>query len=201
MDFKKLLNGILLFILSISGVYAVWSNNWTNLFIIFLTAALSLLPLYVHRKYGIRISSRLRVGIILFLFCTLFLGEVNHFYETYQWWDAALHFTAGLGLTIFGFALLKDIYSHSELKSTPAMTSFFAFSFTGMSAAVWEIYEFAMDSFGIGSGNMQPNNADTMYDLIVALLAAALVCVFGYRYLRYNEKNLAGEMIEGTRQE
>ena len=70
-----------------------------------------------------------------------------------------------------------------------------------MAAAVWEIYEFLIDMTDLAEGAMQPSNADTMYDLIVALAAAGIVCVFGYRYLKYNEKNLAAEMIDGTRQE
>jgi signal transduction histidine kinase len=201
MDYKKPLNGIIFLILFVSGASALWSQNWSNLFVIALTIALSALPVYLHRQFQIRISSKLRFGMVVFLFSTLFLGEVNHFYDTYQWWDAALHFTAGLGLTIFGFVLLKEIYNHSELRSTPAMTSFFAFCFTGMAAAVWEIYEFLIDMTDLAEGAMQPSNADTMYDLIVALIAAGIVCVFGYRFLRYNEKNLAAEMINGTRQE
>ena len=180
---------------------ALIGQNWSNLFVIFIAITLSLVPLYIRRKFHYRISSKLRVSIVGFLFATLFLGEVNHFYDTYVWWDAVLHFSAGLGLTIFGFVILKEIYSQSELRSTPAMTSFFAFSFTGMMVAVWEIYEYVIDTIGWASGNMQPSNADTMNDLILGLFAALIVCVFGYRYLKFNERNLAADMIEGTKQE
>jgi hypothetical protein len=198
MDIKKLLNVIIFTILTGSALLAVWSQNWSNLFVIVLTLALSLVPLYLHKKFQIRISSKLRLGIVAFLFATLFLGEVNHFYETYYWWDAALHFSAGLGLTIFGFVLLKEVYAKSELRSTPAATSFFALSFTAMAAVVWEIYEFIVDMFNFTSGAMQPSNADTMHDLIIALVAALIVSAFGYRYLKFNEKNVAGKIIDDT---
>lgn len=201
MDYKKSLNGIIFTILTVSAGSALISQNWSNLIVIVMTIVFSLVPLYLYRKFQIRISSRLRVGIIVFLFSTLFLGEVNHFYDTYHWWDAALHFSAGLGLTIFGFVLLKEIYAQSELRSTPAMSSFFAFCFTAMASVVWEIYEFLIDLIDFSDGKMQSSNSDTMVDLIVALGAAFFVCIFGYRYLRYNEKNLAGQMIAGTRQE
>lgn len=198
---QKLLNGIIFSILLGSALLALISHNWSNLFVIAQVIGLSLVPVYLYRTFQIRISSKLRLGIILFLFSTMFLGEVNHFYETYKWWDTALHFTAGLGLTVFGFALLRAIYSQSELRSTPAMTSFFAFCFTGTVSILWEIYEFVIDSLDWANNKMQPSNADTMSDLIVALLAATIVCIFGYRYLKYNEKNLTGEMIAGTKQE
>jgi hypothetical protein len=45
---------------------------------------------------------------------------------------------------------------------------------------------------------MQPSNIDTMQDLITALIAAIIVCYFGHRYLRFNEKNVVSTMIEGT---
>ncbi len=35
-----------------------------------------------------------------------------------------------------------------------------------------------------------------MQDLIVALAAALVVTYFGYRHLKYREKNLTGEMID-----
>ena len=201
MDIKSVLNFLLFGILAIAAALALFTQNWSNLFVIVVAIALSLVPLYIRKTYNFRISSRLRLCILGFLFATLFLGEVNHFYDTYKWWDAVLHFSAGLGLTIFGFVILKEIYSKSELRSNPAMTAFFAFSFTGMMVAVWEIYEYAIDTIGWASGNMQPSNADTMNDLILGLFAALIVCVFGYRYLRYKERNLAAELIEGTRQE
>lgn len=201
MQLQLILNGIIFFILSVAAVFAMLTKNWSNLFVIFIVLTLSLVPVYVHRKFNFKISPRLRMGVVLFLFATLFLGEVNHFYDTYKWWDALLHFCAGLGLTLFGFVILREIYSQSGLRSTPAMTSFFAFSFTGMMVAVWEVCEFVMDVLGWASGNMQPSNTDTMIDIILGLAAALIVCVLGYRYLRYNEKNVAAEIIEETRQE
>jgi len=197
MNYRKIFNALIFSILIIAGVSAVLNQTWSNLFIIFLTILLSLVPLYLRNKFDIVLPVALRMSIVLFLFATMFLGEVQSFYEVYSWWDLALHFVAGFGLTIFGFAILKEIYSQSELKSTPAMTSFFALCFTAFVATTWEIYEFAMDSFKI-TRDMQPSNIDTMQDLITALIAAIIVCYFGHRYLRFNEKNVVSTMIEGT---
>lgn len=195
---RKTTSALVFLLLFGSAVIAVLSKNWSNLFVIGVAIVLSLVPYFLHKKYDIRISKRLNFGILLFLFSTILLGEVNYFYEKFNWWDTVLHFTAGLGLTIFGFVILHEIYSTNQLRSTPKMTAFFAFCFTGMMAGVWEIFEFSVDTF-VKSANMQPSNTDTMQDLIVALMAAVIVSYFGFRHLKYRERNLTGQMVESTK--
>ena len=193
----KIINTILFLLLIGSVGVAAYNQNWSNAFVIFIAIVLGVAPHVLRKKYDIQLSKKLRSGILLFLFSTIFLGEVYRFYEKFQWWDLALHLVAGFGLTVFGFIILNGIYSQSELKSTPWMTGFFAFSFTGLMAALWEVFEFTVDTF-VESSNMQPSNTDTMQDIIVALFAALVVVFFGVRYLKYREKNLAGEMIESS---
>lgn len=198
LSMRKTTNALVYLLLIGSAGIAVLSQNWSNLFVISIAIILSLVPYILRKKYDIKLSKRLSAGILLFLFSTILLGEVNHFYEKFTWWDTVLHFTAGLGLTVFGFVILHEIYSNSQLRSTPKMTAFFAFCFTGMMAGVWEIFEFSVDTF-VKSANMQPSNADTMQDLIVALMAAVIVCYFGFRHLKYRERNLTGQMVESTK--
>lgn len=198
MSFRTIFSWTVFLILSAAALFAIWHHNWSNLFIIGATAGLSIVPLYLHKRYKILVSSKFRIGIVVFLFATLFLGEVNHFYTTYLWWDTLLHFTAGLGLTIFGLVLLKDIYTQSGVQAAPIMTPFFAFCFTGMMVVMWEVYEFIIDALGWSSVPMQASNADTMFDMIAGLVASAIVCVFGFRFLHYDEKNIAGEMVDRT---
>jgi hypothetical protein len=192
---RKIANAALFVVLFGAGAIALYDQNWSNAFVITVAILLGALPYFLRKKYGIKLSRKLNFGILLFLFSTILLGEVNYFYEKFAWWDMVLHVVAGLGLTVFGFIILNSIYSQSELRSTPGMTAFFAFGFTGMVAVVWEIFEFAVDTL-IESSNMQPSNTDTMQDLIVTLAAALVVTYFGYRHLKYREKNLTGEMID-----
>ncbi len=188
----------LIFILAAALIYNVWRENWSHVFVIGQAILLSYVPLLLERYYNICISKTLRVGIVAFIFATLFLGEVNSFYDQYSWWDNALHFFAGLGLTLIGFSLLVSIYSKSDLRSTPFLTSFFAFSFMGMMASIWEVYEFIIDQTGLAADLMQGDNTDTMIDIIVAIIGGFIVCIGGYRYLRHREKNIAAKIIEET---
>lgn len=186
-------------VLGLTFSWALWQRSWDTMFMTGLVLVLITIPYILDSKYGIKFSSRFRFGLVLFFFATIFLGEVNHYYDTYHWWDSVLHAVAGFGVTIFGFAVLKSIYSQSQLRSVPFMTSLFAFSFSGMVLGLWEIYEFLADILQIGEGKMQPSSEDTMIDLIVGYVAAAVVCVFGYRHLRNNEKNFVASETEETK--
>lgn len=195
---ENAIKGVIFLIIGVSVVTSLFTENWSNLFVVGITLVLSLVPFFLERKYKICFSEKLKFGFVLFIFATLFLGEVNNYYEEIHWWDTALHFTAGLGLTTFGLVLLMEIYNQSELKSVPSMTTFFAFCFTGMMAAVWEVFEFACDYFYFGEPTMQGGLTDTMVDIIVALLAGLIVCFYGFRYLKHRDKNFAGDIIEET---
>ena len=189
--------GVLLIVaLCLSAVYTVWQQNWSNLFVIIQAIILSIIPYVLEYRYDIHISEKLRVGIVAFIFSTLFLGEINHFYDQYYWWDAALHFMAGVGLTLVGFVLLSAIYTMSNLRSTPALTTLFAFSFTAMVASLWEVYEFSIDQLGWAENLMQVNGTETMIDIIVSFVGSLIVCIGGYRYLKRGEKNQAGQILD-----
>ena len=194
---KKALEVCFFLILIGAAAVAIYSQNWSNAFVILAAIGLGAIPYALRKKYDISLSPKLSIGVLAFLLCTILLGEVNRFYEKFSWWDVMLHVVAGLGLTVFGFIILNSIYSQSELKATPAMTAFFAFSFTGLMAALWEVFEFTVDTID-ESSNMQRGNTDTMVDIIVALGPAVVVSYFGFRYLKYRERNLTGEMIEDS---
>jgi uncharacterized membrane protein YjdF len=130
------------------------------------------------------------------VFASLFLGEVRDYYSRFWWWDTALHTLSGFLLGILGFLLVHVMNQmeriHIHLK--PGFVAFFAFMFALGVGALWEIFEFTMDSvFGM---NMQkpmlgdPSGlTDTMWDLIVDALGALIVSVLGWRYLNNPEQD------------
>jgi len=81
-----------------------------------------------------------------------------------------------------------------QIHLKPGFVAFFAFMFALGMGALWEIFEFTMDSvFGM---NMQkpmlgdPSGlTDTMWDLIVDALGALTVSVLGWRYLNNPEQD------------
>jgi uncharacterized membrane protein YjdF len=145
----------------------------------------------LSRRMSVEIPSEAGLAAVLFVFASLFLGEVHHWYERYPWWDAALHTTSGLLLGLLGFIIVYVLNEDAavDLHMRPAFVALFAFFFAVGIGAIWEVFEFAMDEwFGT---NMQPATAsdpsgltDTMQDLIVDTIGAAVVSLWGWRYLR-----------------
>lgn len=171
-------------------------NSWSAFFLILVVIILSLTPIFLKYKFDIEIGKNMQLSFVAFLFATIFLGEIRNFYDQYPWWDSVLHFWAGFGLTVFGLAILMQIYKQRDLENYPFPSALYAFSFTGMFLGAWEIFEFVADSLQLAENKMQPSLADTMYDLIIGYAAAFIFAVFGYRYLRWREKNMAASAVE-----
>ena len=148
------------------------------------------LPVLVKRP-PVEIPSEIQLVAALFIFATIFLGEIQGYYERFWWWDAALHTGSGALLGLFGFLIVYMLNEDAlvDLHMRPAFLALFAFFFAVGIGALWEIFEFAMDE--LAGTNMQPATpgdpsglTDTMWDLIVDTLGAAAAAVAGWLYLR-----------------
>ncbi|NWO04180.1 MAG: hypothetical protein HLX50_00315 [Alteromonadaceae bacterium] len=189
------ITAVLQMILLAEALLALWSQKW---FIAFLTSMIILItffPVLFERRFRIHIPPELQLAAIGFVFASLFLGEVHGYYTRFWWWDILLHTSSGFLLGILGF-LLVHIMNETEklqLHMKAGFVAFFAFLFALGMGALWEIFEFTMDSlFGM---NMQkpmlddPSGlTDTMWDLIVDALGALIVSFLGWRYLKNPEQ-------------
>ena len=163
-------------------------QDWLDAFLVAAIMALTLAP--VVFRLPVEIPSEIQIVAILFVFATLFLGEVRGYYERFWWWDAALHTGSGLLLGLLGFMFVYMLNEdrHVDLHMRPSFIALFAFFFAVGIGALWEIFEFAMDrTFGT---DMQPATegdpsglTDTIHDLIVDSVGAAVVSLAGWRYL------------------
>ena len=149
---------------------------------------LTLVPAVLGRRFRIYIPPEFELLAILFIFGSLFLGEVRGYYTRFWWWDAVLHLGSGFLLGILGFMLVYAVNQKDlgNLGLKPSFVAVFAFSFAVALGALWEIFEFAMDwTFGL---NMQKTGlVDTMADLIVDTIGAAAISLAGYGFLRTAE--------------
>jgi len=162
--------------------------------------AVMLLPGILERKLKIVIPGGMLVAFAAFLFCGVYLGEVHYFYFRVPHWDTMLHTFSGLALGAVGLSII-DILNKSEsvpLSLSPAFIAVFAFCFAVSIGAIWEIYEFAVDSLAglnmqkymLESGEMLVGRAalaDTMKDLIVDALGALAISIIGYVSMKNKE--------------
>ena len=160
------------------------------------------LPSKVEKRFRIDIPDIMEILYFIFLFCAIYLGEVQNFYFKIPYWDLILHcFSAGM-LGALGFVIVNFFNDMERIKITlsPFFVSLFAFCFALTCGTVWEIYEFSAD--GVLGTNMQKfitsdgtvmigRDAlqDTMEDFIVDALGALVVTAIGYRHL--NKRNKA----------
>lgn len=171
-------------------VVLLFREEWLQAFLVGGIMAVTLAPAVFRRAMPLDIPSEIQIVAVLFVFATLFLGEVRGYYERFWWWDATLHTMSGLLLGMLGFLFVYALNEnrHVDLHMRPSFVALFAFFFAVGIGGIWEIFEFAMDEwFGT---NMQPATAgdpsgltDTIQDLIVDTVGAAVVSLAGWRYL------------------
>ena len=181
---------LLTLILSIELVVVVYEQQWMTAFLILGIIAVTLAPLYLGRQYRIHIPSEFHILAIIFVFASLFLGEIYRYYDRFWWWDMALHASSGLLMGIFGFLLVYLLTENerAEIDMTPKFVALFAFFFSVAVGGLWEIFEFTMDR--LAGTNMQKAMAgdpsgltDTMWDMIINAAGAAIISGLGWYYM------------------
>jgi hypothetical protein len=167
-----------------AGVYLVRGDYPSVLYslgILFLTQA----PRLLKRWQEFYLPLELDAAIGLFIFLSLFLGALQNFYNEFDLYDSFVHFQSGFLLGIAGFVLFYIFNGpgNKRLRLTPLFISFSAFNFSVAAGALWEVYEYIADSqFGY---NMQQGGLpDTMWDIMLNAMSAALVAAIGYVWMR-----------------
>jgi uncharacterized membrane protein YjdF len=189
--------------MTLGFLLALYERQWLNAVIIVAILALMMAPRYVGRHLRVEIPAEFEMLAVVFVYASLFLGEVYGYYQRFWWWDIALHATSGLLLGIAGFLLIYVLNENEDVDvhMQPRFIAFFAFLFAVAMGALWEIFEFGMDQlFGM---NMQkpmlgdPSGlTDTMWDLIVDTAGALVISVVGWAYLKRNAKSFIDIWID-----
>lgn len=170
---------------------AVWQGQWLTALTTGAVIISTVLPVLLGRRFRVFVPPEFEALAVVFLFASLFLGEVRGYYLRFWWWDVALHAASGFLLGILGF-LLVYILNETEdvdVHMRPRFVALFAFVFALGLGTVWEIFEFSADQ--LAGTDMQkemlgdPSGlTDTMWDLIVDSVGALVIAVLGFGYLR-----------------
>ncbi len=181
-------------LLLIAGFVALGLARWSLAFVSFATLALSLLPPLLAARWSLTLPVPVLVFTTLFFFASIFLGEAFDFYERLWWWDLALHGSSALGFGLTGFLFVFMLFEGDRFAAPPSAIAFITFCVAMTVGAIWEVFEYAMDtSFGL---SMQKSGLDdTMGDLIVNALGGLLASLTGYVYLVRNSAGMLGQGI------
>lgn len=182
---------VLLLVMAIELAFTLLQGQWLTAFLVVMIMSVAISPLLFHHRLPVTFPPEFHILAITFIFASLFMGEVWQFYARVWWWDIALHGTSGLLLGIFGFLLVYALNEdrHIDLHMKPHFVAFFAFLFAVAVGAVWEIFEYAMDTlFGMTMQKPMWNDlsglTDTMWDLIVDAVGALIISLLGWRHLK-----------------
>jgi len=193
---------VLQLIMAVELVLTLYNGLWINAFLVAIIIGITLSPAMLGRHFHVTVPAEFQLLAVLFMFASLFLGEIRRYYDRIWWWDIALHASSGLLLGLFGFLLIYVLNQNRriELHLRPVFMALFAFLFAVTVGTLWEIFEFSMDHF-VGT-NMQKSMlgddsglTDTMWDLIVDALGALLISVFGWWYMKRGERSFIIDWI------
>lgn len=178
-------------ILVFEVMIAVWDQQWLTASITIGIIVVTLVPFFLKKFLHVFIPPEFVLLAIAFIFASLFLGEIRGYYIRYWWWDILLHSGSGFLLGIIGFLLVHVLNETEEIgvHMKPGFVAIFAFMFAVSMGALWEVFEFSMDSlFGMDMQKEMlgyPSGlTDTMWDLIVATLGALVISALGYGYIK-----------------
>lgn len=104
-----------------------------------------------------------------------------YLYSNYEHFDTLMHGVGGVAIA-FMFLTMQREYKLSWWQPIPRLWKIiFILSFVALFGIAWEWYEFLLDqAYGT---HHQPSLADTMYDLLLDLLGATLMCLAKFRSL------------------
>lgn len=163
--------------------YAAFARDWGRLGLAVAALITLCVPLLAARLFRVRLSPALECAAVVFLFCTMILGEIYRFYEKIPVWDNLLHLSSGFFFCAFGFALYADA---PLTRSDFPARGFHAATFSFSCAAVWELFEFTLDAtFGTDMqkatwvhGVLDSGLYDTMTDMACGIYGALLFLIY-----------------------
>ena len=160
-----------------------------------------LVPGILYKKTKLNIPSRMLLIFALFLYCSIYLGDIRSFYYRVPHWDTVLHTFSGIALGALGFSVISLLHKSAKVQMSlsPALMAMFAFCFAVSLGVIWEIYEFTLD-YLLNSDMQQYLDPltkqplvgqaaliDTMKDLIVDTIGAFAISIIGYISLKYKK--------------
>jgi hypothetical protein len=190
-------------VMTVDFALFVYRGQWMTAFLTLAIMAIILAPTLLGPRLPVKIPAEMQALVLLFLFASFFLGEVQRYYLRITWWDQALHVASGLLLGTLGFLLVYVLNANKriDIHLRPSFVALFAFLFAVSVGTLWEIFEFAMDRF-FGMNMQKPRGGDpsgltdTMWDLFVDMLGALAISVYGWWYMHYPEKSFIERWID-----
>ena len=131
---------VLLFLITIiTGALCFFNKDYRNGIISLITVIILFLPSVLEKKCNIKFTTIFKIIIYLYIFSNSILGEVNHFYINYKYWDFMLHTVGGFIFTAIGLSLIH------KYKLNFLLILIITISFSMTVSVSWEFFEYTSD--------------------------------------------------------
>ncbi len=171
----------------LTSVYSFHIEYYAGTFFGLVAVGLSLIPTLVRREVHIVVPWEVTFLIALTLFLHIGGYSYHWYLDHYPWYDKVTHLIASVTIALLGFlAVLIMMRVSNGLQFERWHIFFFIVIFTLAFGAIWEIWEFTLDTLAAPylTKPLQHSNTDTMIDLITDLGGAMIVAVLGTFYLK-----------------
>ena len=159
---------LVLRILVVATMVAQFFNgNYENVMLCVLTLVLFMLPSFCERRLHIDLPDTLEVIVLLFIFSSEILGEIQEFYILIPGWDTVLHTLNGFLCAAIGFSIVNILNGdkHTSMHLSPFYMAVTAFCFSMTIGVLWEFFEWGMDN--LAGLDMQKDTVLTGFNTVM----------------------------------
>ena len=171
----------------LTSVYSFHIGYYAGTFFGLVALGLSLIPTLVRRKVHIVVPWEITFLIALALFLHIGGYSYHWYLDLYPWYDKVAHLISSITIALLGFLGVLIIMRVSNgLEFERWHIFFFIIIFTLAFGAIWEIWEFTLDTLASSylTKPLQHSNTDTMIDLMTDLCGGMIIAILGTFYLK-----------------
>ena len=137
---------LLRFLVILVMIRQIFLHNYWNAFLCVLVLIQFLIPYFITKKLKIELPSIFEIIILLFIFSSEVLGEIQNFYGVFKHFDTVLHTLNGFLCAAVGFSLIDLCNNNSEkFNLSPLYLTIVAFCFSMTIGVLWEFLEYSID--------------------------------------------------------
>ncbi len=81
----RILGGVLLLMMVVEWIVLLIEQLWLSAFLVFLIIVALLSPVIFRKKMDIEIPAEFHITAVVFIFASLYLGEIQDFYSRFWW--------------------------------------------------------------------------------------------------------------------
>lgn len=131
------------------AIRSIYNHEYYNAFLCFISLILMIIPGIFEKTFQIDFPNTLEIIMLVFIFASEILGEIESFYTIHFGWDTVLHTISGFLSCAIGFSLFEIInrYSPNKINISPFYLTLMAFCFANTIGVLWEFGEFAVDKW------------------------------------------------------